>query len=255
MRTLWATVSVLAVAHLLALVGFIGWLGATGRLDRSRLERLGALFGETVDAERARLEAEAAAAADAERPQQPEGFAIPVSASAVVEEQLAMEEAGRTELRRMMQDAEALRAALVVERAQVDAQRTEVEAQRAAFEAMRQGIDALEGDEQFRKSLGVLQGMKAEDAATVLRELIAGRGELVPAAPKADGQADLAAPEAGVAPDGMTRAVSYLDRMSSRSRTKIMTEITEQDAALATELLERLRTHGLVARAAEDSGG
>ncbi len=237
MRAIWSAVSILAVAHLLALAGFVGWLVATGRLDADRVERVRSMLAETIADEQARLVLEAEVVAAATGDVEADVYVIPVSASAMVEERLALEDAGSDSLRRSKAEIDALRSALAQERVVIDGEREGFLRERDVFEKMRAEIDELEGDEQFRKALGVLQGMKPEDASAVIMELINGGG--------------LLAIEGGA--DGMTQAVAYLDQMSSRARTKIMTEIKDTDVGLAAELLERLRTHGLESRAAEET--
>ena len=47
------------------------------------------------------------------------------------------------------------------------------------------------------------------------------------------------------------RVVDYLDAMEDRSRIKIVSEVTKEDAALAAALLEALSVRGVEARALE----
>ena len=56
MRVLWNMLSFLAVVNLLALAMVAGWLWKTDRLDRDRLERLRALFAQTITNEQAAVE-------------------------------------------------------------------------------------------------------------------------------------------------------------------------------------------------------
>ncbi|MCZ7632613.1 MAG: hypothetical protein M5U20_03910 [Phycisphaerales bacterium] len=42
--------------------------------------------------------------------------------------------------------------------------------------------------------------------------------------------------------------------MPSRTRSKVMAEFVADDPALAADLLERLRTHGIVAQASGGAG-
>jgi len=231
MRTIWTILSIIAVANLLALLAFAGWLGNSGRLNEDRLERVRSMFSETIAEEAARLEQEAAeaAAAEAERPELlPDG---PIATSAQLAELRAqaveMDLQRETRVRREIDD---LRRALQLERDVLDEERAAFEADRQEFEQMRAEINAVEGDEQFRKSLSVLSGMKAADAMQTLAEI------------HRQGETD--------------RVVSYLNAMEERIRTKIMSEfVKDGETQLAADLLERLRVRGLVAAAAEGSPG
>lgn len=224
-RSLWLIVSTIALANLLAFVGFVGWLGATGRLSADRVERVRALFAETVSEEVARLESEraeaeaaAAAIAEAEDARRP-----PVSTQDRLTLQAQHDTVMQQQLERARETLDSMRDALTQERAKLDADTTEFLAERAAFDAMRRRIAEIEGDEQFAKAVGLYESMRPGDAANALRVLTdTGQTEQV---------------------------VSYLDAMDPRKASKI---IGQFEPVLAAGLLERLRTRGLVVAAPEE---
>src|SRR3569832_1531134 len=64
MKPVWTIISTVAVANLLALAGFVGWLRATDRLDMARVQKAREMFavtlaqqGEQEAAARAQIEA------------------------------------------------------------------------------------------------------------------------------------------------------------------------------------------------------
>ena len=60
MKRVWTIISILAVANLLALGGFVGWLKTSGRLNKERMQQLRELFAPTI-AESAKQAADVAA--------------------------------------------------------------------------------------------------------------------------------------------------------------------------------------------------
>jgi len=88
MKPLWNAGAVIAIAHLLALVGLLGWLGLEGRLNPDRIEAIRGVLAETAEEEEARLDDEARLAAEAlENAGASEGDGRPVSAEEQVREQ------------------------------------------------------------------------------------------------------------------------------------------------------------------------
>ncbi|MFI4896524.1 MAG: hypothetical protein ACIARR_01720 [Phycisphaerales bacterium JB059] len=223
MKGLFKLVAIVALLNLGAILGFIGWLVASGRLDKARATEIRAMLTETIAEQQAREAAEAE--------QDDDGEALPEPKS--IEQALhEAQEAGDVALQRRLrseQDNQRLLESLHREQRELDKARDEFLAERKAFLEMRDRIAQIEGDAQFRKSLGVLEGLKAPDAmANLLALLGAGKREEV---------------------------VAYLDAMDERKRIKIFAELTEgAPDGLAAELLEDLRTHGLFARVPEDSG-
>jgi len=218
-------ISTVALANLLAIVGFVGWLGATGRLNGERVQRLRAVFAETTAQEQARLAAEAAEAEAAARRAAEEEAADrpPIDAGDRLALQAQYDAIMQQRLAQARETLDAMRDALAAERAQLDADLAAFRSEKAAFEAMRARIEAIEGDEQFSKALALYSSLKPADAAAALRVLYEqGRVEQV---------------------------VAYLDRMEERKASKILGQFEPE---LAAVLLERLRTRGVVVAGTEE---
>ncbi|MGD1916304.1 MAG: hypothetical protein ACFCBV_08985 [Phycisphaerales bacterium] len=244
MRNLWTIVSVMALANLIAIAAFVGWLGVSGRLDRERIDEIREILGETPDDREARFTAEIEAEEartqemDALRERVEELLTSPMTAEELVGLQQEAAMAADQRMTRAMRELDDLRSLLAQERAQTDRLGEAIELQRAAFEARIAERDNLLGQEQFRTAVDTIQGLRAPAAANVLMALW-------------DGQAQ--PPQGGL--DGQAIVVEYLRAMEGRQRNKIISEFEQQDPSLAAVLLERLRTDGVTAEVADAAAG
>jgi hypothetical protein len=221
MKLLWTTLSVLAVANLLALVAFIGWLAASDRLDTARAREVRVMFKETLkerhareEAEKKKLEDERLAAEARAHAQVP-----PVPAKSALEFRLDQSQADQARLDGIRREVQILQETLGRERVSLDAEWTKLRAEREDFEKARKVVAETEGNAQFKKTLATLEGLKADKCKSALGELIKG--------------------------NNIDQAVAYLNAMGERTRTKVLDEFLKEDPKLATDLLERLRTRGL----------
>jgi len=228
MKTIFRAVLVIGVLNLLAVLGAAAWLGASGRVDMARLERVAEMFTEPVAHVRAREQKEqreleaAQERADAER--LPE---IGMTADELNTVRVELTQIDRERLERMEREIEDLRATLRRERLALDQEREDFEEQRAAFEALRERIAQNQGDAQFKKSLNVLARMDPEDAMRSLDAMLD------------DGKKGL--------------VVSYLSEMSDRIRTDVLSEfVGDERPELAAELLDSVRGFGLETDATDD---
>jgi hypothetical protein len=231
MKSLWTMLSVLAVANLLALGAFVGWLKATDRLSAERLTAVRGLFVETVAQQKAKSDEEAAkaaadqkAAAEKSKEGQP-----PLAASDVLNIKLEQGKADLERVESLKREVQILRETLQRERGQLDADRLALKKEKDEFERARKIVADTEGNAQFKKALATLEGLKPDKAKTALQQLI-------------DGQQ-------------IEQVVAYLNAMQERTRTKIVDEFLKADPKVATDLLERLRTRGMQARASESTPG
>jgi hypothetical protein len=225
-KSLIAAIGVVAVAHLLALAGVGGWLYSTGRLSPERVETVRDLFQEPVaivqarmEREEAQAEAEAASLAEQMGPPGP-----PVSAAESLALRLEVSELDTQRIERLRREVQDLQRSLRAERRLLEQERAGFDQERTRFEQMRERLKEIEGGEQFRKALASMEGMKADDARLTLQALLD------------DGD--------------MEQAVSYLNAMQDRTRTKIIAAfVGNEQPELAAELLEALRVRGLEAAA------
>lgn len=249
MRALWTGLCVLAIANLLAIGGVVTWLFVTGRLDKDRMTRLREVLGQTVEQERSLLDAAAAemeaatqAAALAERELQ-----APLSAAEQLHVRLDLSEVDHQRIERLRQETRDLTVTVDRDQQRLAEERRQFEAEREAFDRMRAQLATVEGSAQFRKAVGTLQGLKPDEAVAILMQILQRPGDQAGSVvPSSVPDQEVPAFEGG--PD---QVVAYLNALQERSRNKIMSAFTTADPALAADLLERLRTRGLIARAPE----
>ncbi len=257
MRTLWNALCVVALANLLALVGLVGWLRASDRLNMDRARELRTMLARTIAAEQAEA-AQAQAMAEAERKKQEaeaKARRVPLTASEQLAARLEATELDEQRLKGMRSEVDALQQTLREAQEKVKAERATLDADRAAFEAAKKSHLESTTNEQFQKTLAVLQAVKPAEARAILGELLAPvptgggstpipteGGEVVDASRKVEAVDPLK--------KGREQVIAYLDAMDAKSRTKILTEFLKSDPKLAAGLLEDLRQRGQVASAA-----
>lgn len=226
MKAIWNVLCVIAIANLLALGAFVGWLLVNDRLNGERVEMVRVMLTETIAEEEARIaEAEAQASAERDEKKRAEAAASTVAASSdALESARQGEEIGRQVLERLRRELDDLRRTLEWDRQQLDSEWEKLYAQRAEFARARELVAQSEGSEQFDKALRLYESLKAETAMEIFQQLIA------------DGQVD--------------QVVSYLNAMQARQATKIIEAIP--DPVVAADLLERLRTRGLQAQVPQE---
>lgn len=222
MKTLWNTLSFLALVNLFALVIVVAWLWQSGRLTPERAQDIRAMLSTTVaqaseEADRLATEAEAArllAEAEAMRQHPPADSATQIAQIALVHQQSVDARHRLEDERRML--AQQLDQATAAMEAQAAALRRE---QSASSDG--RATDAQKrGEEQFLRAVRQLEQVPAKQAKKILETLVAEKNT--------------------------DQAVAYLDAMNPRAAAKVLREFkADGDIPLATELLERLRTRGV----------
>jgi hypothetical protein len=260
MKTLVQALIVVAMVNLVLVGGFVGWLVMGDRLDSNRARTVRQLLTKTITQEKA--EAEKAAkeweAAKLQAEEEAKSRKIPLTAAEQLAARLEATELDRQRMERLRREVEDLQRSLAQERAGLEKDRTQLESDQKAFEAQVRVMAASSKDEQFRKTLGVLESLKPQAAKTLLTQIIKSDQQPAKAAPAAQGvpagfaaantPASLEAAPGTEETIGMRTAVEYLDAMDERVRSKLMGEVAKEDPALATRLLEALRQRGQFAR-------
>src|SRR5215471_4812518 len=128
MKTLWTILSVLAVANLLALSAFVGWLRTSDRVDMARVRQVRQMFSETLTQQKTREEevkavAEAQAKSDAEKAKvdQP-----PIGASDALTLKLEQGKADQERLESLRREVQILRETLQRERNQLESDKADL---------------------------------------------------------------------------------------------------------------------------------
>jgi hypothetical protein len=220
-KSAWLVVSTIAVANLLAVFGFVGWLFMSDRMDMDRLEEIRAMVSPTIAEEEAaaRLAEAEADAANSRLEESGELGALPISASDRLNILREMDEVSRQRFERMERETRDLQRQLRAELDAIAAERSAFEEMRDAFETKRAEIAALEESEQFQRALRLYESSKADVAANMFEALIAQGNEM--------------------------HVVSYLNAMKPLTAKKVIEEFEGRDPALAARLLEGVRTYGL----------
>ena len=221
MKTLWSIVTVMAVANLLALAGFIGWLGGSGRIDESRLREVQRIFAPTVaDAAAAAARAQSDAELQAEQADRAERLANPpLTASAVLASRELAADAAAQEVLRVRQEVRERQAELQLEADRLAEERATFLAERDAWQSRRDAEQQRVADEQFTQLVALFSTLKPRDARDLILEMEA-RNE-------------------------REDVVRLLDALEIRAAAKIVSELrTPEQRRLASELLARLRDLG-----------
>ena len=230
MKTLLKLVLVLAVANLLAVAGFVGWLFASGRVDGERVTRVRDIFRPTIAEEEAARAEAANTAAEADRLAADDlrVRGLPLASG----EEIAAEDRFRDratlalksleEQHRRMQDDLRSREEAVTEREEA------LTARQEEWEASIADSKDRQTNAQFRKAVRLLEAAPPKQGREWILELIK------------SGRADL--------------AVTYLDAMNPAKSANLLKAFkSEGDAMVATDLLERLRKLGLGREASTDT--
>lgn len=223
MKAAWNAVSFLAVAHLLALLMFVGWLWQSGRLSQERVNTVRELFALTIDeAEQAAIAADAEAQLqwDAEmaeaRRLQP-----PMPSEVHIQQINRFEEIEHRTRRRIEHEKAMLREQVATAQARLDEREARLQRERQQWLEMIDAEQQRRSDEQFVKTVQQYEAVRPRQGKEMLTELIA-MGH-------------------------MDQAVAYLNAMNTRAASRILGEFkTEAEIRLATELLEQLRTFGVL---------
>lgn len=257
MKKLWTILSVLAIANLLAMLGFVGYLKATDRLSMDRMRELREKFTATVtqdNAKKAQAEADKKAA-ETKATEEAKASKPPLNAEQQLATRVELSQLDQQRLQRLREEIEGLRKTLASERADLDRRQAKFDADQKAFADQVAQFTQSAGDEQFKKTLGILQSVKAKEAKAMLTEMLSGFGTDAAAAPAlgANTPATAAQTPPANSADQRTigafdarygRAARYLNAMDERARTKIMSEFAKDNPKLAVDLLEALRKQG-----------
>ena len=233
MNSFLKLVIVLAVAHLLAALGFVTWLFASGRVDGERITRVREIFSTTIEQEkRARAEEESkasAAAADADLVRRLRE--LPLASAERTDTDSRAGDRIELGLRTFEDKTRRLRDELRKDGESLDQRIQSFEKRKSDWEKSIAADKQRVTDEQFRKAVKSLESLPPKQAREVVLEL--------------------------VRTNRMDTAVAYLDAMSSSKASNLLKSFkSEDETKVATELLERLRMLGLESEArAERTNG
>ena len=233
MNSFLKLIIVLAVAHLLAALGFVAWLFASGRVDGERISRVREIFSTTIsDEKRARAEEESKAAdlaADDELLRKLRE--LPLASADRTDTDSRASDRIELGLRTFEDKTRRLRDELKKDGESLDQRIQSFEQRKSDWEKSIAADKQRVTDEQFRKAVKSLESLPPKQAREVVLEL--------------------------VRTNRMDTAVAYLDAMTSSKASNLLKSFkSEEETKVATELLERLRMLGLESEArAERTNG
>ncbi|MFZ9881292.1 MAG: hypothetical protein ACO3QC_07820 [Phycisphaerales bacterium] len=222
MKSMMRLVTVLAFANLLAIAGFVAWLGATGRLNRDRIDRVREVFAHTVTEEERLAGEEAAKAEESVRLASEERrlLEVPMSRSEQIVSSARFEQRAALAIRALEEERRRMQADLADREQSVTAREGALGERQSAWEKSIADEKARAIDEQFRKAVRLLEAMPAKQGKEWILELVK------------SGREDM--------------AVTYLDAMNPAKSANLLKAFKgEDEAKVATDLLERLRQLGL----------
>ena len=174
MKAIRTVLSVVGVAHLLALIALVGYLKFTDRLDTRRMRDIRQLFTEKVKARDARegeavTKAEQAALVAKEDAKK---GVPPVTAGDSLELKLQQSQIDVARIESLKREVQLLQDTLARQRAALTADRQALDKEKNDFKLARDAVVKTESDVQFKKALATMEGLKADKAKTALQVLI-----------------------------------------------------------------------------------
>lgn len=218
-------VVIVLILNLLMLLGVVGWLGATDRLNRERIDAVVEVFAPTIAAEeRAAEEAAAVAEAEAVAAKEEARLATAATGLTTLDERLRTRSVSEDLLAeataRMRVEREAIERRLSTSEQVITRLRDELEAERQRFAEFVENQRAQQLDEDFKQAVSFYEQMQPKQAKASFEQLIAA------------GEED--------------QVIDYLGAMQLRKAGAVLREFkSPEDVAIATRLLSRLRQRGV----------
>ena len=225
MKPLMTALILVLVLNVLAAMGFVGWLTASGRLSRERVRQVVDIFEPTL-MQAAQQEQQAAQLAQQtqELAQQAARLETVADGPMTLQERLAQErqsdEIALLRVRRVQRESQDLRQQIEAAKDLIAKQKAELEAQKKAFEDyLAQETQRIQ-DEDFQQTVRMYEQLKADQVKQMFKELLAA------------GQQE--------------QVVRYLAAMQLRKAANVLEEFEEpEELVQATQLMEMLRQQGV----------
>ncbi len=242
MKSVWTALCVIAIANLVAFGVIAGWLKTSDRLSKERVQKVRELFTTTnAEDEAAKVAEEATKKADeAKAAEEAKKQKAPLTAEQQLGMKADLNEAERQRIKRLEREVADLSDSLA------EAKRMYSETKAKLDKEHSEALAAAETgalNPQFKKAVGVLEGLKAPEAKSLLQQVLNGDVGALPGISKTDvaGSGEKAPAEKAI-----KQVVAYLNAMQERMRIKVIGEFQKEDPRVAAMLLERLRAFGTV---------
>ncbi|MCC5828259.1 MAG: hypothetical protein JJU36_02315 [Phycisphaeraceae bacterium] len=177
MKPVLLAAKIFLLVHLLAALGFVGWLWGSNRLTQERLHRVVEMFRLTEAQEMAQREAEAAALARAEQNERElahleliaEG---PITVGQRIERQNVASDITRARIARLQEQIRAMQADFALKQQELDQRSQRLQTEMAEFHALRDQLTSLRQDEDFKRLLEIMERQPPRQAKTLMVQMI-----------------------------------------------------------------------------------
>jgi len=224
MRSLAIAIGAVILLNLLAVLGFVGWLGASGRLSSNRVHQAVHLFEPTIAQEKAK-EQKAAQEAKKKKQQADEAarLASVANGPTTVQQRLSNgQQASDVTLERLSRlkvEVNDLRQEIQLAKQHLAKEQKKLDTKRKEFEQYVKAHQKKIQDKQFQRTVQMYESVRPSQAKQMFQQLIQQH--------KTD------------------QVVDYLDAMQVRKAAKVLQQFqTPSEVAQATMLLQKLRARG-----------
>jgi len=177
MRTLVTAFTLVVVVNLIAAAAFAGWLGASGRLSKERVQQTVDTYRVTVAAQQEQdaevqqaLEEQEAREEQALRMEQVAGG--PLTPEQVLDSLHEVDAYYDQIIKRREAEVAAMQQQIDTTRRLVDERFAQLESEREAFAALRDRWVEQSRDEDFQQAVSMLEGVPPKQAKMILQELL-----------------------------------------------------------------------------------
>ncbi len=224
-RSIAFAILLLLALHFVALLGVVGWLAGTGRLDKQRVHQVVDTFKLTISqAQQQQQEAEQQAKQAQEKAEQAARLEAVADGPRTLQDHLAAEQ--RTDalamhrVERIERETDDLRQQIERAKKLISKQKQELQQERDKFEQAVKKHNEQKASEDFQQTVKMYEQLKPDQAKQMFQDLIA------------QGETD--------------RVVDYLAEMQLRKAAKVLQQFkSDQEIQQATLLLEKLRNRGV----------
>ena len=230
MKTMARAIGLLCVLHVLALLGGVGWLAATGRLSEERINKTAELFRPTVAEAKKQREAEKVqedAEQHAERAERAAGAdtgtdgdaSAPQTAAEALADQRQRNELTLRRIERARAEVQRLRDQLQAGQQRLEQQQEDLAEKRKAFDQRLKQVEQKKNEEGFQRAVRLYESLPEDQVKNMFMSMI---------------------------DEGNTeQVVAYLEAMQTRTAGKVLEAFqTPEEITQAVELTERLRQRG-----------
>ena len=222
MKTAWSVINAFLVIHVLAALFLVAYLGASGRLSRTRITSVYEIFKPTLDQESQEQEMSAQIVGEAQRQlvRLKAVEAGPHSAAARLQTDRQAQEVAAAQLDRYKADIAALRSHIETHKQRLNQQKQSLELERKALDDQIKRHQTQQRDSDFQRALQMYERVKPKQAKQMFQALLQ--------------------------QNQVEQVLEFLAAMNARKAAAILGQFkSPAEIDQATMLLEQLRARGI----------